>query len=72
MTSEAPRQMFATSSSATPRPQSVPETKNMRQAATAPTQANPAKRRVGRTARSAIAPTTISTRAETIVETVAV
>ncbi len=52
--------------------QLVPLTKNIRQAVAAPTQAKPANKVVGRRLRSAMPPTTMRTRAEMIVETVAV
>ena len=72
MTSEAPRQMPATTTSAAPSCQSVPATKNMRLAARAPAHANPPSRRVGRGLRSAMAPMKIRTIAERIVVKVTV
>ena len=48
----------------------MPVTKNIGEAAAAPAQAKPAKSRVGRVARSAIAPTKTSTSADTMVEMV--
>ena len=58
--------------SRTPSCQLVPATKNIAAAAAAPSQANPASIRVGRRLRSAMPPTTMRTRTETIVEIVAV
>ena len=72
MTSELPSARLATMRSTTPSCQSVPMTKNISAAATAPSQAKPASIRVGRGLRSAMPPTTISTSADTMVDTVVV
>ena len=72
MTSDPPRHRLATISSSTPSCQLVPVTRNIAEAAAAPAQAKPAKSRVGRVARSAIAPTKTSTSADTMVERVRV
>ena len=59
-------------SSSTPSCQLVPATRNIADAAAAPAHAKPARSRVGRGDRSAIEPMTMSTIAETIVDTVRV
>ena len=62
--------MLATSSSTTPSCQSEPVTKNISPAATLPAQANPAMIAFLRADRSAAAPTTGSSSADTMVASV--